>query len=65
MPDTRGFGDYPKPAEFIFQEWKTRAKLERYDQRADYSLLVSIHAPEVDVELYPAIENQIEISVEA
>lgn len=26
--------------------WKTRAKLERYDQRADYSLLVSIHAPE-------------------
>ena len=44
--------------------WKTRPRLERYDQRADYSLLVSIHAPEADVELYTAIENQIEISVE-
>ena len=44
--------------------WKTRPRLERYDQRADYSLLVSIHVPEADVELYTAIENQIEISVE-
>ena len=44
--------------------WKTRPRLERYDQRADYSLLVSIHAPEADVELYTAIENQIEISIE-
>lgn len=44
--------------------WKTRPKLERYDQSADYSLLVSIHVPEVDVELYTAIENQIHIKVE-
>ena len=44
--------------------WKTRPKLERYDQRADYSLLVSIHVPEVDVELYTAIENQIKVAVE-
>ncbi|MEW8560570.1 MAG: S8 family peptidase [Candidatus Thiodiazotropha sp.] len=44
--------------------WKTRPKLERYDQRADYSLLVSIRVPEVDVELYTAIENQIKIAVE-
>ncbi|MCY4264005.1 MAG: S8 family serine peptidase, partial [Gammaproteobacteria bacterium] len=42
--------------------WKTRRKLERYNQYADYSLLVSIHAPEVDVELYTAIENQIMIA---
>ncbi len=44
--------------------WKTRPKLERYDQRADYSLLVSIRVPEVDVELYTAIENQIKVAVE-
>ena len=43
--------------------WKTRPKLERYDQRADYSLLVSIHVPEVDIELYTAIENQIKVTV--
>jgi hypothetical protein len=44
--------------------WKSRAKLERYHQRADYSLLVSIRAPEVDIELYTAIENQIQTAVE-
>jgi len=44
--------------------WKSRPKLERYDQHADYSLLVSIRAPEVDVELYTAIESQIKIAVE-
>ncbi len=44
--------------------WKTRPKLERYDQRADYSLLVSIHVPEVEVKLYSAIENQIKVTVE-
>lgn len=43
--------------------WKTRPKLERYDQHADYSLLVSIRAPEVDVELYTAIENQVKVVV--
>jgi hypothetical protein len=44
--------------------WKTRPKLERYDQRADYSLLISIRAPEIDVELYTAIENQVKVAVE-
>jgi subtilase family protein len=43
--------------------WKTRPKLERYDHHADYSLLISIHVPEVDVELYTAIENQIKVAV--
>lgn len=45
--------------------WKTRPKLERYNQAAPYSLLVSIRAPEVDVELYTAIENQLAVAVEA
>ncbi|HIJ30742.1 MAG TPA: hypothetical protein HPP89_04525, partial [Gammaproteobacteria bacterium] len=44
--------------------WKLRQKLERYNQQADYSLLVSIRAPEIDVELYSAIENQVTTAVE-
>jgi len=44
--------------------WKTRPKLERYDQRAHYSLVVLIRAPGVDVVLYTAIENQVAIAVE-
>lgn len=43
--------------------WKTRPKLERYDQQAAYSLLVSIRAPDIDVALYTAIENQLQIAV--
>lgn len=39
--------------------WKTRPRLERYDGTARYALVVSIRAPEVDVELYSAIANQI------
>jgi len=38
--------------------------LERYDQVARYSLLVSIHASEVELNLYTAIANQIETQVE-
>ena len=44
--------------------WKTRPKLNRYDLQAEYSLLVSIRAPEVDVELYTEIENKIDVAVE-
>lgn len=40
--------------------WRTRPKLERGNSTARYALLVSIHAPETDVDLYAAIENQIE-----
>ena len=39
--------------------WKTRPRLERYDKATRYSLIVSIHAPEVDVDLYSAVANQI------
>lgn len=44
--------------------WKTRPKLERYDQTVRYSLIVSILAPEVEVELYSAIENMLVTRVE-
>ncbi len=38
--------------------WKTRHSLERYDQTARYALVVSIKAPEVDVDLYTEVENR-------
>ncbi|WP_235506241.1 S8 family peptidase [Desulfatitalea tepidiphila] len=41
--------------------WKTRTRLERYDRMARYSLIVSIHAPEIEVELYNAIKNKISV----
>jgi len=43
--------------------WKTRPALKRYDQRIRYSLVVSIHAPDIDVDLYTSIANQIGVSV--
>ena len=52
--------------------WKTRPKLERYDQVARYALVVSIKAPEVytdlfteiNVDLYTEVANQIATQVE-
>jgi len=44
--------------------WKTRPALQRYDTPARYSLLVSIHAPEVEVDLYTPIANLISIPVD-
>ncbi|WP_322994869.1 S8 family peptidase [Castellaniella sp.] len=43
--------------------WKTRPILERYDQRVRYSLVISINAPDVDVDLYTPIATQIGIPV--
>jgi hypothetical protein len=44
--------------------WKTRTALERYDQVARYSLLVSIHAPAVEVDLYTPVANRIGVPIE-
>jgi hypothetical protein len=43
--------------------WKTRESLEKYDSIARYSFIVSIRAPEVDVDLYTPIENRIAVPV--
>jgi len=43
--------------------WKTRPRLERYNQVARYSLIVSIRAPDVDVNLYTAIANRFAVPV--
>ena len=45
--------------------WKTRHALERYDQAARYALVVSIRAPEVDVDLYTEVENRIAVEIDA
>lgn len=45
--------------------WKSRKKLERYNKQARYALLISIKAPEVDIDLYTAIQNQIVVPVVA
>jgi hypothetical protein len=39
--------------------WKTRRRLERYDTEARYALVVSIRAPEVDVDLYSSVANRV------
>jgi hypothetical protein len=43
--------------------WKTRLRHERYNRQARYSLIVSIRAPEVEVDLYNAVANQISVPV--
>lgn len=45
--------------------WKTRPRLERYERAARYALIVSIRAPEVDVDLYAAVANQIVVEVKS
>ncbi len=40
--------------------WRTRPAQERYDLPARYSLIVSIHTPETDVDLYTPIAQQVE-----
>ncbi|RFF29404.1 S8 family peptidase [Wenzhouxiangella sediminis] len=44
--------------------WKSRPPLERYDSPARYAVVVSIRAPEVDVELYSAVANEIAASIQ-
>lgn len=43
--------------------WKTRTRLERYDSVARYALIVSIRAPETDVDLYTPVANQVTAKV--
>jgi hypothetical protein len=42
--------------------WRTRTKLERYDKEARYALVVSIRAPEVNVDIYDEIVTQIQVA---
>jgi hypothetical protein len=44
--------------------WKTRTALQRWDKPAPYSLIVSIHAPDVEVDLYTAVATQVAVVVQ-
>lgn len=44
--------------------WKTRVALGRYNKSARYALVVSIRAPEVDVDLYSVVRNMVVVPVE-
>ncbi|MEO5331200.1 MAG: S8 family peptidase [Magnetococcus sp. YQC-5] len=39
--------------------WKTRTGQERYHNKARYALIVSIHAPEVNIDLYNIVQNKV------
>ncbi|MGM0654783.1 MAG: hypothetical protein ACQETR_05575, partial [Thermodesulfobacteriota bacterium] len=43
--------------------WKTRTALARYNKKARYALIISIHAPETNIDLYAAVKNQISTPV--
>jgi len=40
--------------------WRTRTKLERYDKKARYSLIISIETKQVEIDLYASIDTLIE-----
>ena len=44
--------------------WRTRNKLEHFNKRARYSLIVSIEAPETEVDLYTEVETAVELKNE-
>lgn len=44
--------------------WKNRPKMDQSDQGVNYSLVVSIEAPEVEVDLWAAVEQQVATVIE-
>ena len=42
--------------------WRTRPNLKQFDREARYALVISIRAPEADVDLYSAVANCIDAS---
>lgn len=43
--------------------WKARKKLKRYDKSVRYSLVISIEMPNVEVDIYNVVKNQVDIAV--
>lgn len=43
--------------------WKTRKNMKRWDRKLRYSLLISLEAPSVDVDLYNVVKSMITIPV--
>ncbi|MCW4989878.1 hypothetical protein [Enterobacter mori] len=49
-----------KPLAWSQGWWKTRRALNRYDSEARYSLIVSLHVPETDVDLLTAVQLKVD-----
>ncbi len=45
--------------------WRTRTKLNNFDKQARYALIISIAAPEIDVDIYTEIESIISTDITA
>lgn len=43
--------------------WRTRPHLERVEKRARYALLVSVHAPAIETDLYAEIQQKIAVPI--
>jgi hypothetical protein len=43
--------------------WKEKKYLERWDRIVDYSLIISIRVPEVDVDIYTPVHNLVSMAV--
>jgi hypothetical protein len=44
--------------------WKEKPYLEKWDTEARYSLIVTIKVPDIDVDIYTPVANQIAIVAE-
>jgi hypothetical protein len=45
--------------------WKEKPVLQRWDRSVRYSLLVSVRAPDAEIDLYTAIANQLAVEIPA
>ncbi len=45
--------------------WKEKPSLQRWERSVRYALVVSIRAPEIEVDLYTGISNQLDVMVSA
>lgn len=45
--------------------WKEKPKLQRWERSSRYALIVSIRAPETEVDLYAAIESKLQVEIPA
>ena len=43
--------------------WKNRRALDQSDQGVDYSLIVSIESPEIEIDLWTSVAQQVSTAV--
>jgi len=52
-----------KPLAWRQYGWKTRRTLNHYDYEARYSLIVSLHVPETDVDLLTPVQLKVDVLI--